>query len=197
MKTIISLILLFSLSISFAQEVQKVKELGITFEDFYGFGITYRFGHENAVWRVNAINSNNSSFTNDQDLYSTTNNGINLGASIGREIRKPLRDNFELRYGVDVGFSYSKFENKLNDGTLNRKDTRTTYTPNVGLVLGFNYLTPQIIIGAELTPSLGYTTTEVINKDYNSGSRDESLGYGYSTNFSSLSALISVAYRLK
>ena len=40
---------------TFAQEKTKVrtKEVGLTFYNFDGFGLTYRIGKEKAMWRFN------------------------------------------------------------------------------------------------------------------------------------------------
>lgn len=197
MKTISSLFVLLLAIASFAQDSEKVKELGLIFTDFDQYGITYRFGNEQSVWRLNALNSVSSSRINDQFNALTSNNSLDLGASIGREKRKPLSEKLEFRYGIDIGFSFSKykneFENKL-DGFV-RTNTQLIYTPSAGLVLGFNYLTKHLIIGAEVNPNIGYTYIESTSEDSNSIGNSRNITDGIDTSFDSFNALISVVHR--
>ena len=134
-KNLFSIVLLISVLTIQAQEKDKVKEVGLTFYNLDGFGLTYRLGNENAVWRFNSLFFG----TTDQSGNNSNNNkSIGLGSSLGREWRKAMTDKLDFRYGVDVFYNYRKNtadnyltpelenENIFNSGGLN-------------LILGFNY----------------------------------------------------------
>ncbi|MCI5057157.1 MAG: hypothetical protein MRY83_13675, partial [Flavobacteriales bacterium] len=92
-KTIIYMIIASTGFQVLAQEETqtKIKELGITTQglnlfQINNFGLTFRFGNEKSVWRLNSLNSNFSK----RNIFLTDANNINvnLSCSIGKEWRK-------------------------------------------------------------------------------------------------------------
>lgn len=213
--SIIIVTILVSFSASFAQEeTAKVREAGLTFSNFSSFGLTYRFGNENAVWRLNALTGNSSNYTTDnsdnyyfydsltqESSYETVNKSSNVNISFGREYRKLLAEKLEFRYGMDLSLGYSsqKSERSSDDDTYiySTINNRRTITPGINFVLGFNYLiSDAIVLGAEVKPNMSYN---IIKTESESGYDDNRTVREYSTNaFTyglSNSVLLSLAYR--
>lgn len=163
MKTII---LFFTICccpvLSMAQEVTKRKEAGLISMGLGSFGFTYRTGKEKAVWRFNTLSSNGSFIKRTSNQTGITSNSVNLSASFGREKRKEVLDRLELRYGIDLTFSYNNFKNASEtktNGLYSASAHEVTYSPGIDLVLGVNYLiTDRLVIGAELRPGINYLT---------------------------------------
>ena len=162
------------------------KEVGVIFNDFDNFGLTYRFGKtSSAMWRVQTLflNGNTSSQDDDKSSY------FGIGARFGREYRKNIADNFEFRYGVDLAFEYSHSKQDVQ-GNVQKQNT---YTPGVYAVLGVNYVVKErLVIGAELLPGISYSTT-TYNYDNSNQEPDNRTGFNYG--FSNNAALLSLAYR--
>ena len=185
---------------TFAQEKTKVrtKEVGLTFYNFDGFGLTYRIGKEKAMWRFNTayLNGSQSFF---QDNVST---GYSLGASAGREWRKPVADKLHFRYGFDLQYNFGKaiVENDNNNIVLENKSY--SQSGRVNFVVGFNYqISNSLCLGAELLPFFGYnyTQTTSYNQSIQFGStvieKEESSSYQNQFGIQNNSALISIVYR--
>lgn len=94
--------------ISLAQGEKNVQEIGFLFSNGDSYGLTYRFGTEHSLWRINLVSlSGNQTNTLGDSTYSDRKNaGFNL--DFGKEYRKSLSNKFDLRYGADLMFSYSK-----------------------------------------------------------------------------------------
>lgn len=77
--------LTFSFLANAQEERERVKELGILFTDFESFGLTYRFGSEKAVWRLNALFLNGSSQEETSDSLENNISSMGGGFRFGRE----------------------------------------------------------------------------------------------------------------
>lgn len=158
--------LLFALMLCFtapliAQEKPLRQELGLTFTDINSFGLTYRQGGDEALWRFRAFSAlgNTNNETADSSNRLSRNFDLFLGA--GREYRAPLADRFQLRYGADLvaGINYDRNEAEQirSNGAFEILSERQVYMVGINLVLGINYqVSEQIILGAEVLPSVRY-----------------------------------------
>ncbi|WP_421978841.1 hypothetical protein [Roseivirga seohaensis] len=199
-----SLLVLLSLSMSYclmAQEPVKQQEAGLTFYNIDGFGLTYRTGTEQSLWRFNTliISGNNSDNSTGTTISKDINTGFNF--KVGKEYRKELADKLELRYGGDISFSYrqvkTQYENKLIPNDF-RSSNRTIYEPGVNIIVGFNYMLKEnLILGAEILPSFNYFSVTLTEKDSNTNNgiemKADTSGYNYG--LSNGSALLSLAFR--
>lgn len=164
MKRLCSLLCIFALAYSAqAQTSAPQRELGLAFNDFDSFGVTYKFGTQRSLWRINtAVLAGNSSEVNNTSSREK-NNSFAFSAQFGKEFRKSLSDNLEFRYGADVSFqmAYAKSEYDTDSQgpfSTDQTQTSTTYTPGINLVIGANYaITESLWIGAEIMPSVTYS----------------------------------------
>ena len=67
------------------QEKTRVKEVGFTFYNLNRFGLTYRLGNTNAVWRFNSILLNG---TEQNSSSQIVNQSFGVVVNTGREWRK-------------------------------------------------------------------------------------------------------------
>ncbi len=199
-----SLMILFCLSMSYylmAQETVKQKEIGLVFSNLDNFGLTFKTGTDKSLWRFNTLFISGSNMDNTADSLVNNQSNMGFGVKIGKEYRKVLVDNLELRFGADLSFTYSQLKSEYDDKTVNdydRLNEQTTYGPGVNLVFGFNYkLGDNFVIGAEVLPNFSYTTGTSIEKYYytNNGDEVKSDISGFNYGLSNTSVLLSLAYR--
>ena len=198
-----SLLLLFCLSTSYfimAQEPSKQKEIGLVFKNLDGFGLTYKTGNDKSVWRFNTLFINGSTNINTSLIGVNKHSSIGFGIAVGKEYRKEIFENLELRYGASLSFSYRKSESEYNDkatAALDRFEESTTYAPGIDLVFGFNYVFhDKFVLGAELLPGFSYIYgTNVQNRsDINFEERRSEIS-GFNYGLSNSSVLLSASYR--
>ncbi|MBB3696963.1 hypothetical protein KMW28_22035 [Flammeovirga yaeyamensis] len=157
MKKILFLLAFFTLSIvGFSQDVEKVKqkEIGLTYTGDSSFGMTFRIGNNKSLWRFSSVigSSSSSKTENDSTLLDDGKYSF-YGFRVGKEFRKSITKKLDLRYGLDLGFTY---QYSLVDSYGDRHTTTkgNTYTPSVGVVFGFNYyIVEDIILGLEMIPT--------------------------------------------
>lgn len=196
-KTLMILICLSMSYILLAQETVKQKEIGLVFMNLDNFGLTFKTGTDKSLWRFNTlfISGNNMENTTDSFVHKHSNMGFGVG--IGKEYRKNIVENLELRFGADLSFTYSQSKSDNDHKTIDINDSlseRITYIPGVNLVFGLNYkLSGNIVIGVELLPNFRYTTgtSTHINNDVEVKSDISGFNYG----LSNTSVLLSLSYR--
>jgi hypothetical protein len=198
-----SFLILLSISIPLflvAQETPKQQEIGIVFNSLNSFGLTYKTGNSNSLWRFNTLFFSGNNSNNNADSVSLTQFNLGMGIKVGKEFRKKINENMEFRYGADVSFGYSRNENSRNDKTINNNDgnyKQITYTPGINLVLGLNYaINDHLILGAELMPYFSYSTGTSIRKNsnyYYSELEGDFTGFNYG--LSNSSAMLSLVYK--
>jgi len=182
-----------------AQLKNAQQEIGLSFSNLDNFGITYKTGTKASMWRVNTviISGNNYKEESSNDDVSQSSLGFNL--QLGKEFRKEIAENLELRYGADIAFgiNYSKSTREYDSNPENnRTNERTIYRPGFNFVLGLNYvINSKIVIGAELLPhftfNMGKTTTSLDNGNEETTEEISGFSYGISNN----SAQITISYR--
>ncbi|PIB34713.1 hypothetical protein BFP72_04460 [Reichenbachiella sp. 5M10] len=186
---------------SIAQDTTKQKEIGLLFSNLDSFGLTFKMGTDRAMWRFNTLSLKNYQSKNESDSIDSKDTSNGVSVQIGREYRKEIVDNLELRVGADISFSYSSskhtFDNKRVD-PFTRQTEITHYTPGINLVLGFNYVFKEsLVFGVELLPGFTYSTGTQILKDTWDGNveKTETDLSSYSVGLSNSAARLSVSYR--
>ncbi|MCP4552686.1 MAG: hypothetical protein GY834_11745 [Bacteroidetes bacterium] len=201
-----SLLILLCLSMSYylmAQETVKQKEIGLVFSNLNNFGLTFKTGTDKSLWRFNTLFISGNNMDNTASSLVDKYSNMGFGVKIGKEYRKVLVDNLELRLGADLSFtySYSQSKSEYDDKTVDdyyRLDEITTYQLGINLVFGFYYVVNEnIVLGAELLPDFNYTTGESVKKrTYNNDSEEiKSDTSGFNYGLSNTYALLSIAYR--
>lgn len=200
-KGIIVAVIVILSATAFAQENEKVrvKEVGLTFYNFDGFGITYRVGKENALWRFN------TGFGNGIQEYAGDNvrSNFSIGTNVGREWRKEVTSKLDFRYGVDLQYSFATNSNENSNLTNVSENKNVLHFGGINVVLGFNYeISKSVFIGAELLPFFGINYSE--SESYSEFAdqfgivnitQSESSTYSNRFGIQNNSALLSVAYR--
>jgi len=201
--SLLLLSLILSISLFSQEKVKtkkvKLKEAGVVFQSFDNFGLTYRIGNNNSLWRLNSLlvtggKTRNGSFfdnylSSSQNAVSRSSIGLSLAA--GREHRKSIGENIQIRYGNDLlfGYDYQKFRSG-SSFTTNSQVTNEQYSIGLGFVFGFNYVIKDVlVIGAEIVPAITYFE----NSDNRDGleTKISGMNYGLSNN----SALVSIVFR--
>jgi len=198
-----SLLILASLLIAFSSysqdstNTQKQKEVAIGFSSLNSFGLSYKFGKPNSLWRINTIIATGSNIDETSDSVGQTYSNFNIKFRFGKEFRKSLTEKLEFRYGADLSFGYTNRKSERDDKTISNNDIlneRITYSPGLNLVLGFNYLiSDNILIGAEILPSFEYVTGT--SEQLSNGTEIKSDISGFNYGFTNSSALLTFAYR--
>jgi hypothetical protein len=198
-RLLISTLLLFTLI--FTSQGQT-HEIGTVFSDLNNFGVTYKTGTENRLWRFTALYLSRNDQKTEYDSSSTESRSFGIGAKFGYEYRILLVDNLEFRYGADLSFSFSNYKADYEQPqpyyyySIRRT---STYTPGINLVLGFNYvIRNKLVIGIEALPYFTYSTgtTTITSGSFNYNDpviKTKSHGINYG--LSSTSVMLSLVYR--
>ena len=211
-------IILMAMSIN-AQE--KRKEVAINLTSFENFGLSYRFGTDKSLWRLNLLNSNVYTSSDEDeftylldDEYNSSKNetdGFSIGFSVGKEFRNPIREKLEFRYGFDIGLDYSMYnyeftpDNSDEEGPIyyTANSSSESFNPFLNGVIGFNFLlNKNLVLGIEVLPSITYRigkneSTSVLEENgvIEEYSNSESDITGFAFNLNSDAARLSLAYR--
>lgn len=146
-----------------AQQARSVKELGVVFYNGDQYGLTYRFGTEKGLWRVNVVSLGGSNLKSlDNDFTQMEENAFNMNLSFGREIRWRIRRSIALRLGADLsyGLSTTKTRSDSNhDLTFDETNNMVNHAPGFNLMYGFNLQLSNFLLGVEVKPSVQYNMT--------------------------------------
>lgn len=187
-KLLLALAALIAYTFVQAQQVRPVKELGVVFYNGDQYGLTYRFGTEKGLWRVNVVSAdgfNLKSFENDFTQYNQ--NAFNLNLSFGREIRRYIRRSLALRLGADFSYAYSGSKTRTdsnNDLTFDQTTNVVTHAPGFNLMFGINVQLSNFLLGLEVKPNVQYNmkSSEISYMNARTSNTDENrFSYGLST----------------
>lgn len=154
MRKIIVLLLL-SICITshaFSQTGITIREIGLFTSDLNSFGVRYKTGTEDLMYRITAfsLTLSNAEFefsngsTNDEDEYG-------FGLAGGIEIPLSLNERFDLFYGGEVAFRYSNRDEVIDENEAASHLKFASY--GLGLVLGCSYyLSPKFKLSVEVIP---------------------------------------------
>lgn len=159
---LISVLLLLPLSI-FSQD-NKVKELGIIFDNLDSYGLTYRWGQSNSLWRLSGIvgeGYNYKASDSDEDLNEGR---FSIGADIGKEKRKRLTEQLFLRLGGQVNAEYYSYKRDTSMGS-DEEYVNKYATVGANFILGFCYINKSnFVFGAEFLPGVSYMWGKIGNE---------------------------------
>jgi hypothetical protein len=198
----ISMVLFITFSLV-AQEKTMVKETGLIFSGLNSYGLTYRTGSTKSVWRFNTLFLSGYSENDISEISEEKQSNTGFGVRIGKESRKNIAKNLEIRFGADVSFRYnqSKFStNDLTSANQDRLTKKTTFSPGINFVFGLNYIIHgNFLIGAEILPTFSYVTgTSIEMNDWKtSGKEVTGKISGFNYGLSNTSVLLSLLYRIK
>jgi len=197
---------------TYAQQKERVQEVGFLFRNLDSFGATYRIGNTNSVWRLTAITARGRSsesetvFDTIPDLKRKSSlNDLSFAVGFGRERRINIVENFDLRLGGQLGFGFQQNESTYQEpvftsGTgdyeyVDRKDERQQLRGGLAGIVGVNYnVKNKLIIGLEILPGISYSedTRKLSGDNYVS---NEKTSNTFSFNAGLSSAMLSLAYR--
>jgi hypothetical protein len=178
-----------------AQDTTKQKEIGITFYGLNDFGLSYKVGSENALWRFQTLYLTGSFGKDERSNLEEKMQHAELGFRIGREHRTLFFDKLEWRFGWDVSFSFLYLKRDARpSGLFTSVIKETLYQPGLNLVLGLNYLiTDHIAFGVELLPGVSYGTG---TRTQDNGDIEVEIDVSeFNIGFSSNAVLLSLNYR--
>jgi hypothetical protein len=134
------------------------KEVGVVFRNIHSFGITYRTGTDRALWRISGFSvgaSKDESYGGQTNISKYSRAG--LGLQLGREFRKPITDQFQYRYGLDLACYYNVSTTNTTSPYQHMKTTIRTFMPGIVGVFGINFLVnSHFLVGAEIEPRFSY-----------------------------------------
>ena len=200
MKKLVLVFIALTMSvIVIAQEKSKQKEVGLVFNNLDNFGLTYKTGTNKSLWRFSTLLISGRNTDEKADSLVRNQNNIGFAIKLGKEYRKVIVENFELRYGADLSFSYNQSTSSDDDKSIDNHDIifeQTIYQPGINLVIGLNYVfKDRFVIGAELLPHFSYISGKSKRSSYRYDEDIESDISGFSYGISNTSALLSLSYR--
>ncbi|WP_282036563.1 hypothetical protein [Saccharicrinis aurantiacus] len=198
----------------FAQEKQK--EIGVVTSSFENFGLSYKFGSSKALWRIKTIYGNGFNMDSEYGPYEyydyntneiidkvnyQTSDSYSIGFAFGREYRVLITEDFEMRYGADLRYTYGNSKD-IRNNSLNTDEKWVSKNIHnimgVNFVFGFNYVfASNILLGVNINPYLVYrigkseSGNEFDYEETKSSYVNTTLSYGLSTS----SILLTLAYR--
>jgi hypothetical protein len=141
---------------------QKKHEIGLTFRNLDSYGLIYKTGTEESLWRLQTLSTSFSMLNNDQDSIADQQSSFGFSLSAGKEFRKPVTEKLNLVYGGGLTFGYnaqkSEHEKTFASQTEIHKTENRIVTPGIELVFGFNYqVNEHLVFGGEILPYCSYS----------------------------------------
>jgi len=160
MKKIQSLLVavfISTLAISAQESGSIIRELGIYTGGFNAFGISYKSGTENSLFRLSVTPFSSNITQNKTGSEAVDHHNYNeCGFNLGFEKRKPISPALSFYIGSDLLNSFSSSNSK--GGSNDYKSNNWGFSTGLGLVVGFNYKINEIIgLSAEAVPSVLYS----------------------------------------
>ena len=91
-KILIAISIIFISHSLYAQDSIKIKEVGISFTTLNSFGLTYKAGNKNSVWRFNTLFISGSQNNEIADSLERSDNFYGFSFEIGKEYRHWARE---------------------------------------------------------------------------------------------------------
>ncbi|BDS14410.1 hypothetical protein [Aureispira anguillae] len=172
-------------SVFFAQEKTRIHELGLSFNSGLDFGLIYKTGKANSLFRISTLFFNGTNSITHNSSHSFSNNSIGAGFSLGAEFRKNIASEFFFSYGFDAGLDYRGA--KRLDPSQNQ-EVQHFISPTINLLLGVGYvLKKHLVFSLEVMPYFSYNIS-ILEP---SPSINHQIAYGFNIN----SVKFVVAYR--
>ncbi len=184
------------------KDTTRQKEVGLIFSNLNNFGFTYKIGKSTSLWRFNTVMISGNSSEKKVDSNLRTNGRFGFGLSFGKEFRKEIDQNLELRYGLDLFSSLDKYyfedDYTYDNGTSTSERKSITLDSGLRVVIGINYVhKDKLVLGAELLPSFSYLSSKNIQKltENDETETEVTKQSGFNYGLSNSSARLSIAYR--
>ena len=201
MKKAIVILVSLVLSLSMlAQEKFSQQEVGITMSSLNSFGLTYKIGTEDALWRLNTMYLGANNNLLEKDSSTIENNSTRFSFAAGREWRKPINDQLQLVYGAELAYSYTKSNSDYDDIRVNYDNSyseNVSASVGINLILGVNYLLSEnLSLGAELLPHFRYSMgTNKYDSSNDSDTIEETDTSTFNYGLSNTSAKLTLAFQ--
>ncbi len=197
-RSMVAVVLVWVSLSGMAQESSPQKEVGLAFSSLNNFGLSFKTGTSQAMWRFNTLLISGSRIEEASGGIEDSQSTAGFAIKLGKEYRKVVAEQVEFRYGFDLSFGYNRTEYNHTDKDFpsnNRHTQRMTYQPGINLVLGLNYvINNNLVIGAELLPDFTYSTGKTEDSFNNNTDTKKDIS-GFSYGISNQSALLTLAYR--
>ncbi|MBL7129058.1 MAG: hypothetical protein ISS16_08750 [Ignavibacteria bacterium] len=149
-RLLITLILTFLFAENiYSQDSSKSNEIGIYFTSTTKFGLRFKFGSENMMFRITALSLNyhTSELELQEENEETKYTGFGLG--LGLEVPVSITKHFDFLYGGEIMLEYSYIESHSTE----HHSTSKNYEWSAGVILGFAYkINQDFVVSAELIP---------------------------------------------
>ncbi|MCK9421207.1 MAG: hypothetical protein M0Q38_01265 [Bacteroidales bacterium] len=187
------------LSIGQTEKPLRNHEIGLNFSGLNSFGINYKTGKSNTMFRLSLLSLNlglNKSWGRKEDSLDNKLTNCGVGIRLGFERRIPLVKSLYFLWGLDGGCSYSFGKNQQEGYVNDSKTTMWSVSPLVSLQIGAGYIVNDVlVISAEINPSIVYTYG-VVKYEQNTYSQEMTTS-NFSFGFTNTVASITIAYRFK
>lgn len=187
-------------SAGFAQDTAptKIRVVGINFSSFNSFGVHFKAGSRKTLFRMSLVTLNgNISKTWGRAEDSLNQRQGSYGAGFRAGFEKPLQitKNLDFTWGLEAGCAYQYDHSNWGSITPDSKTVSWRVSPGLYALLGVTYtLKEHLVFGVEITPGIWDSygkQTVTYNGNTTEVRMTNSLGFGFSTNFASLT----VSYR--
>lgn len=134
------------------------KEVGVSFRNLNSFGLQYKSGNHQYMWRFNALFGEATRRIEGLDADKVVKGNYSFGGAVGLEFTRPISEGFDFRYGLDL-FVNQQRQALTYTNTVMREVTQQTIINNRGLnlVLGLSFLmSERLVVGFEVLPALSY-----------------------------------------
>ncbi|NVK84893.1 MAG: outer membrane beta-barrel protein [Cytophagia bacterium] len=172
----------------------KTQELGLAFSSLDNFGLIYRVGQPNSLWRYGTNFINGSSNSDESPTGKDKSSSFGFSLEVGKEFRRPITEKLAFRHGLNLGLTFSHYSDP-GEAPTESDMKQQSFSPSLGYIIGINFtISPNIYLGAEIIPGISYSSTKTTFTDNTGGSNsytDSGLNYGFSNG----SALLSLVYR--
>jgi hypothetical protein len=197
MKKVAFLLVISFISTIILYSQSRIREVGLNYSGYNMFGVRYKAGSENSLFRLTLLNIGGSNWRQQNNSYNYKNNSQGIALNAGFEKLKLAAENVYFYYGVDLMTSYNN--QTIKDENSDLKTTDRTLKTGLGLVLGFAYhFSSNVSLSAEIVPSVWYSYQKMSNSGFglNSSQTQKLFGYGFNQDFNSF-ANLTLSFRLK
>jgi hypothetical protein len=197
-RTLLTVCVILMLFLNVRGQTDIRKEVTLNAKGFNNYGLMYRTGNDNALWRFGGIALTASKNKDYAFFESTDQRSSEKGAqfSIGREFRKRLSQDFVFCYGADISLAYTKRVESYFSSSTNYKVSIKEIRPGINGVIGVMYnVTDHFLIGAAMHPLAYYRIEKRDVHQYNNNtvdfsSRNSALVFSFYQN-----AVVSFTYK--
>ena len=146
----------------FSQDSSKSNEIGIYFTSTSRFGLRFKLGSENIMFRITALALYLTDEETETEEYTREYNRTGFGLNFGLETPISITKDFNFFYGGEFMLEYSY--RATHTDTYHDKDKN--YEAGLGIILGFAYkINQDFIVSAEIVPKYYYSYDESSNQN--------------------------------